>query len=84
MLCIKVFLYAEIQGGIESSIDHICQPFFAGMIVAILAKSGNLDEVRLLLIAIANGVAIKFNPKLTAYFRQYFVCTRRFFDTERF
>lgn len=54
------------------------------MIVAILAKSGNLDEVRLLLIAIANGVAIKFNPKLTAYFRQYFVCTRRFFDTERF
>lgn len=54
------------------------------MIVAILAKSGNLDEVRLLLIAIANGVAIKFNPKLTAYFRQYFVCTRSFFDTERF
>lgn len=49
------------------------------MIEAFLAKSGNLDKVRLLLIAIAYCVAIKFNPKLTAYFRQYFVCSRRFF-----
>ena len=37
------------------------------MTVAILVMSGNLDEVRLLLIAIANGVHRKSDANLTSF-----------------
>ena len=37
------------------------------MAVATLAMSGNLDEARLLLIAVANGFERKFDANLTSF-----------------
>ena len=53
------------------------------MTVATLAMSGNLDEARLLLIAVANGVDWKSGANFTK-FCLYFVRTRRLIGTERF
>ena len=42
-----------------------------GMTVATLAISGNLDEARMLLISVANGVDRKFDANLASFVGTY-------------
>ena len=49
-------------------ISYLSSVFLSiGMTVATLAISGNLDETRLLLIAVANGFNRKFDANFTSF-----------------